>query len=468
MRENRFPRLNNISFWLLPPALILLVTSSLVEGGVGTGWTVYPPLASIEYHSGASVDLAIFSLHLAGISSILGAMNLWRCLCYIYLTPKVLNFKKKKYILPRNLIARTVRGYSTYKEEENNNKWKVLLGRVGVNKHLHDIAKQINIKNATMLEIVKGINTLLPHLNFTLTENLFKQLIESPKLLITDLKNHKLVLNFVKRASVGIGNSGNSRISGIYIFTHKITNDKYVGSSSNLLSRLHGYFLHTHKSSGKFLPLLYSSPITDWTLEITIVKVFDNFRFEHVLEQYYLLDPGFNLNTIRVVNNPSGSNTLPLFMYNRDKSILYYGSNQQIDFINNLNIHHSTLTKHINNGTYYLRKYLFSRDIELTAKVLDMNIVDLAIKLEQDRVQFNRNKPISSISQSVVLVDITTKEQMFFLSLGKCIAFLQFKGFKANQITLVKRLDTKLVYYGYRCYKPDHSDLKNYTLNITD
>jgi len=70
-----FPRLNNISFWLLPPALLLLVSSSLVEAGAGTGWTVYPPLSSIEFHSGPSVDLAIFSLHLAGASSILGALN---------------------------------------------------------------------------------------------------------------------------------------------------------------------------------------------------------------------------------------------------------------------------------------------------------------------------------------------------------------------------------------------------------
>jgi cytochrome c oxidase subunit 1 len=35
-----FPRMNNISFWLLPPALLLLVASSLVESGAGTGWTV--------------------------------------------------------------------------------------------------------------------------------------------------------------------------------------------------------------------------------------------------------------------------------------------------------------------------------------------------------------------------------------------------------------------------------------------
>lgn len=60
---------------LLPPSLILLLSSSLVEMGVGTGWTVYPPLSSLQSHSSAAVDLAIFSLHLAGISSILGAIN---------------------------------------------------------------------------------------------------------------------------------------------------------------------------------------------------------------------------------------------------------------------------------------------------------------------------------------------------------------------------------------------------------
>jgi cytochrome c oxidase subunit 1 len=32
-----FPRLNNISFWLLPPSLFLLLSSSLVEFGAGTG-----------------------------------------------------------------------------------------------------------------------------------------------------------------------------------------------------------------------------------------------------------------------------------------------------------------------------------------------------------------------------------------------------------------------------------------------
>jgi len=70
-----FPRLNNIRFWFLVPALVLLLTRALVERGAGTGWTVYPPLARNVAHAGRSVDFAIFSLHLAGVSSILGAIN---------------------------------------------------------------------------------------------------------------------------------------------------------------------------------------------------------------------------------------------------------------------------------------------------------------------------------------------------------------------------------------------------------
>jgi hypothetical protein len=70
-----FPRLNNISFWMLVPSLLLFVFSAIIENGAGTGWTIYPPLSGIQSHSGPSVDLAIFGLHISGISSMLGAMN---------------------------------------------------------------------------------------------------------------------------------------------------------------------------------------------------------------------------------------------------------------------------------------------------------------------------------------------------------------------------------------------------------
>nr|YP_003331185.1 cytochrome c oxidase subunit I [Rotaria rotatoria]ACT21454.1 cytochrome c oxidase subunit 1 [Rotaria rotatoria] len=70
-----FPRLNNLSFWLVPVSLVFMCMSLLVGLGPGTGWTVYPPLSNSVYHFGGSIDLAIFSLHIAGVSSILGSIN---------------------------------------------------------------------------------------------------------------------------------------------------------------------------------------------------------------------------------------------------------------------------------------------------------------------------------------------------------------------------------------------------------
>lgn len=87
-----FPRLNNLSLWLLFPALRLLLFRSLIEGGAGTGWTIYPPLSRSIHHSGPSVDIAIFALHLAGIRSILGAINF---------IATIINIRPNKYIVDK-------------------------------------------------------------------------------------------------------------------------------------------------------------------------------------------------------------------------------------------------------------------------------------------------------------------------------------------------------------------------------
>lgn len=70
-----FPRINNISFWLIFSSICLLIQSIISSRGSGTGWTIYPPLSSSEFHYGSSVDLTILSLHLAGVSSIIRSLN---------------------------------------------------------------------------------------------------------------------------------------------------------------------------------------------------------------------------------------------------------------------------------------------------------------------------------------------------------------------------------------------------------
>ena len=67
------PRLNNWSFWILPFAFTMLLSTLFFEsGGPAAGWTLYPPLS---LQGGNSMPFVILSIHLLGISSILGAIN---------------------------------------------------------------------------------------------------------------------------------------------------------------------------------------------------------------------------------------------------------------------------------------------------------------------------------------------------------------------------------------------------------
>jgi heme/copper-type cytochrome/quinol oxidase subunit 1 len=78
-----FPRLNNLSLWILPPAVLLGLLSMFIGDGPGTGWTLYPPLSGGDIHVGFSVDLIIFSFHLAGASSIAASIN-FICTIWFY------------------------------------------------------------------------------------------------------------------------------------------------------------------------------------------------------------------------------------------------------------------------------------------------------------------------------------------------------------------------------------------------
>ena len=55
---------------------------------------------------------------------------------------------------------------------------------------------------------------------------------------------------------------------GVYIWTHKATGSKYVGSSRFLARRLIGYIKGTHESVGKFLPLLKKEGLNAFTLDV--------------------------------------------------------------------------------------------------------------------------------------------------------------------------------------------------------
>ena len=421
-----------------------------------TNKNCYPPLAGIQSHSGASVDLAIFSLHLAGVSSLLGAINstsinlsdydVLMLSTYLYVKnnkPKSFNFS--------NTSQYSSNSHSNTKIDKEN--WKMILGRKGPIENVHKLAQeQIKSKKPVTFKV---INEILAYCNISITEDLLNSLINVPSIIIKNLLQNET--KKILKDNIGLPSS-KIQIPGVYIFKHKITGEKYVGSSSQLAIRLSGYLNYTHKPIGKFTPLLFKDRLSNFTLEVIPLVNNYNFRSEIVLEQYYLLDPSFTLNTIKVANNPSGSNAKPLFMYNRDKTILYYSSTQQIDFIKNLNISHFTFSKHLKNGSYYLGKYLFSREPILNVKVREFSMLELALQLEKDRKLFNINKPLNSLSKTVLMcLDNNTyskeikgdSRNMLFFSIGKCVEHLRSKGLTATQTTLVKYIGTGKSYHGY-------------------
>ena len=72
-----FPRVNALSFWMLPLAGITLYSSYLLGGPADAGWTQYAPLSEGIGAQGNSIgiDLWIVALLLVGTSSILGGVN---------------------------------------------------------------------------------------------------------------------------------------------------------------------------------------------------------------------------------------------------------------------------------------------------------------------------------------------------------------------------------------------------------
>lgn len=460
-------------------------------------------LSGIQSHSGGSVDLAIFSLHLSGASSLMGAINSKNINLFDYDVFMSFTYLFIKKPITASLRSTNLTCISNFTSNCNSNtqikkeSWKIIFGKKGPIQYAHKLAdEQIKSQKPVNFTI---INKILAYCQISITEEILNSLINTPSILIKNLGTDES--KKILKDNIG-STSSKIQIPGVYIFTHKKTGYKYVGSSSQLALRLSGYFYNKHRSIGKLVPLLFKDGLSNFTLEvIPLVKNY-SFRSEIVLEQYYLLDPSFNLNTIRVANNPSGSNAKPLYLYNRDKTILYYSSIQQKDFIINLNISHFTFTKHLKNGSYYLGKYLFTREPVLQAKVKDITILKLALQLEKDRKLFNKNKPLNSLSRRVLMcLDNNTysslhpmrspsmrlrrgaaaslrstnfvlnkinaaaapallrgaegggedsqNKDILLLSIGKSVEYLRGKGLTATHTTLVKYIDTGKSYHGY-------------------
>src|SRR5665213_1193806 len=74
-RDMAFPRVNALSFWLIPLGGLVMYSGFLFGGTGSAGWTGYVPLTEKAYSPQVGQDLWIIGLHLLGVGSMLGGVN---------------------------------------------------------------------------------------------------------------------------------------------------------------------------------------------------------------------------------------------------------------------------------------------------------------------------------------------------------------------------------------------------------
>lgn len=102
-----FPRLNNISFWLNPPAFFLLVLSTLVEQGAGLGWTA-------SLYGKLSLNTIICRKLLIFINLKCNEQSAWYSLVYINISYIYIIDHQRLYIV-QTLLCQNVISYNISK-----------------------------------------------------------------------------------------------------------------------------------------------------------------------------------------------------------------------------------------------------------------------------------------------------------------------------------------------------------------
>lgn len=297
------------------------------------------------------------------------------------------------------------------------------------------------------------INKILLNQNLSVTRSKLEGLLKVKgvelDLQLSTPENNKLLDQLT-------GKSKYKGFSGVYIFVHKNTGHKYVGSSNLLRRRMDYYFKGDFPLAGKFLPLLHKEGLKAFRLIIFKLdsNIFSN-QDALILEQYYLLNKEFNLNTLRVVNAGSSKGDA-VYVYDLTCSTLYYHAKSRIELKRVLKIHTITSKKYVDSKIPYLNKFLllsYPIPTALTSSLSVKELVDIMQKERQDMYTLGTRRSISvelEIKEGNTFVDYK-KQTLKFDSLTSCIEYLRKLGLTIKRDTLTKYIKNEKVFHNFLC-----------------
>jgi len=356
------------------------------------------------------------------------------------------NHKKKKMMqfnyINKKLSLKLFFLYSTHSSTRN---WETIHNRrdkvQGLNKTAYELALEYlgSDKNITAAEI----NKVLSLTGFSIDQNTLDFILSKPRLSFNKLSPDTLLSKIFLDKIGTVRNEKNK--AGVYIWTYVATGSMYVGSSCSIARRLSGYFKGTHASVGRFIPLLRKEGLNTFTLDVIVLNEEYYEGLELCLEQYFLLHNKYDLNTLRVVNNISGSRSKALFLYTKDLSQLIFSSEKQEDFIFKLGIHHSIIQRSLKHEYVYLGKYIFTDYLIKGIKLSNLTEVEVSIMLEEDRLAAlpKEGRQIKLIAEG------NDSDVQTFSSIKDCLEFLKSKDRSANKSTFYKYLGSGKSYKGF-------------------
>lgn len=273
--------------------------------------------------------------------------------------------------------------------------------------------------------IVKGnptnsevINSVLLNQKVAISQKELDELLSLPSvkfdLPITN-ETHPSLLALIRKPHSKRSNTG------VYIFTHKPTGNKYVGSSNDLARRFKQYFekdlLFANKNYGLLIPLINKEGLDAFSLQVIVVpSSYPKYSY-CFLEQYFLLDKSFNLNTQRIVNFRVNQG-LKVFLYDLDCKTLYHSSNSLNAFCADLGIHSSSYRKCISSGVPYLDLFVISNTLiedAVPANLTESEVCELLAKRRKE----NLDKQTVDLGKVIEVFDKDTHEIKTYPSIYK-------------------------------------------------
>lgn len=311
------------------------------------------------------------------------------------------------------------------------------------------------------------INKILLNQNLSVTDSKLEELLKVKgvelDLPISTPENNKLLAELT-------GKSSYKGFSGVYIFIHKKTGHKYVGSSNLLRRRMDYYFKGNFPLSGKILPLINKEGLR--AFKLIIFKLDSNifsYKDALILEQYYLLNKEFNLNTLRVVNAGSSKGD-SVYVYDLTCSTLYYHAKSNIELKRVLKIHTKTSKKYVDSKIPYLNKFLllsYSIPTALTSNISVDKLVNIMQKERKDMYILGTRRSISvelEIKEGNTFVNSDSRGQTLkFNSLTSCIEYLRELGLTIKRATLTKYIKNEKVFHNFLCKYSDNNLPDNFS-----